>query len=304
MLRLTEFEQIESVFLGWQGRIEQISSGSFDGTLQVVAGDSVRAVSARGNQRLRVQGRDRAGMLAIYPICEQMAQFQWNRASLEPGQVFVIGPDDETDVASDRRFSGQVMFLSPDKLESVARLLRGTDGPSPARFSGVSTPSPAMFADLRGRLGRLFQMAGAAEAAIETPESRQLEQHCLLALAATILPDLKSPKLSATGRTRLLSRAMELLHNHLDGRLGIIDLCEALDVSDRTLRMAFQEQYGIGPMTYFRFLRLNAVRARLRDRPEVAIADAAHEFGFHHLGNFAAQYRRLFGSLPSDIRRR
>ena len=36
---------------------------------------------------------------------------------------------------------------------------------------------------------------------------------------------------------------------------------------------------------------------------EIAIADAAREFGFHHLGNFAADYRRLFGMRPSKTDR-
>ena len=302
-LRLTEFEQIEAVFQGWQGRIEQISSGSFDGAMQVVLGDGLRAVSARGNQRLRVHGRDDAGMLAIYPICERMARFQWNGTRLEPGQLFVVGKDDETDITSDRRFSGQVVFLSPDKLQAAVRVTQGREEPGRLVSSGVCTPSAEMFAEFERRLSRLFQLADATASAIDSPESRQREQHSLLALAAAMTPRMEPAKLSAVGRARLLSRARELLHSHLDGRLGTIDLCTALNASDRTLRLAFLEQYGIGPMTYYRFLRLNAVRSRLRAEPETTIAEVAREFGFFHLGNFAAQYRQLFGCRPSAIRR-
>jgi len=44
---------------------------------------------------------------------------------------------------------------------------------------------------------------------------------------------------------------------------------------------------------------LNAVRSRLKAS---AVAAAAREFGFHHLGNFAADYQRLFGETPSASR--
>ena len=303
-LRMTEFEQIESVFAGWQGRIEQISSGSFDGTMQVVRGEGVRAVSAQGNQRLRVRGRDGAGLLAIYPICDRLARFRWNRTQLDRGQLFVVGVDDETDITSDRRFSGSVVFLNPEQLESTARLLRATDGSALPRISGACTPSAGLFAEFERRLALLFQMADTTPATIGTPEGRQLEQYCILALAAAILPTVEPMRPSAAGRAKLLSRAKELLRSHLDGDFGMLDLCQALDANDRTLRLVFLEQFGVGPMTYFRYLRLNAVREKLRTHPEIGIAAAAREFGFQHLGNFAAQYRRLFGSLPSAIRRR
>jgi len=81
--------------------------------------------------------------------------------------------------------------------------------------------------------------------------------------------------------------------------VGVIDLCLELSVSDRTLRLAFHERYGLGPMVYYKCLRLNVVRFRLKANPHLAIADVAREFGFHHLGNFAADFRRLFGERPS-----
>lgn len=83
----------------------------------------------------------------------------------------------------------------------------------------------------------------------------------------------------------------------------MIDLCQETGANDRTLRLAFHERYGIGPMTYFRFLRLNAARVKIRTDPLLTIAEAAAEFGFHHLGNFAADYRRLFGISPSETNR-
>ena len=62
------------------------------------------------------------------------------------------------------------------------------------------------------------------------------------------------------------------------------------------------ERYGLGPMAYFKALRLNAVRVALKVTP-AAVSEAAREFGFHHLGNFAADYRRLFGERPSETLR-
>ena len=48
--------------------------------------------------------------------------------------------------------------------------------------------------------------------------------------------------------------------------------------------------------------RLNGVRRQLyhADSSSIKIADVANHWGFWHLGQFAVDYRRLFGELPSE----
>lgn len=80
-------------------------------------------------------------------------------------------------------------------------------------------------------------------------------------------------------------------------------MCRELGASDRTLRLAFRDRFGLGQMVFFKCLHLNAVRSQLKADPLAVFADAALEFGFHHLGNFAADYRKLFGERPSETER-
>jgi len=93
------------------------------------------------------------------------------------------------------------------------------------------------------------------------------------------------------------------MRSRLREPVGAIELCREIGTSDRSLRLAFRERYGVGPMVYYKYLRLNAVRSRIRSAPTVLIMEAAREFGFHHLGNFAADYQRLFGERPSETGR-
>lgn len=80
------------------------------------------------------------------------------------------------------------------------------------------------------------------------------------------------------------------------------DLCAEAEVSERTLRYAFGDIYGQGPMAFFKILKLHAVRGRLMTGgTEVAtVHEIARRWGFTPTGNFAADYRRLFGELPSE----
>jgi AraC family ethanolamine operon transcriptional activator len=154
-------------------------------------------------------------------------------------------------------------------------------------------------------LNRLLKSGLADPSLLGTPEGRRLEQECVRSLVAALIPQSVSKlSLSHPARSQLVRRGEEFLRSRLGDPVGMIDLCREIGASDRTVRLAFRERYGLGPVTYFRYLRLNAVRSRLKSDPLVAISDAAREYGFHHFGNFAADYRRLFGMRPSETERR
>ncbi len=72
------------------------------------------------------------------------------------------------------------------------------------------------------------------------------------------------------------------------------------------MRNAFLERFGVSPKAYLQALRLNGVRRVLRrsDPLNSKVSNVANYWGFWHMGQFAADYRRLFGELPSDTLRK
>ncbi len=57
----------------------------------------------------------------------------------------------------------------------------------------------------------------------------------------------------------------------------------------------------MAPKTYINAVRLNGVHKQLRarQRGQIHVTDAANHWGFWHMGQFAADYRKLFGENPS-----
>ncbi|MEM9590869.1 MAG: helix-turn-helix domain-containing protein [Pseudomonadota bacterium] len=79
------------------------------------------------------------------------------------------------------------------------------------------------------------------------------------------------------------------------------DLCDHIGVAERTLQNAFRDRFGTTPAAFLKAKRLAAVRAALRDRDDgPAVGDIAADYGFWHTGQFAADYRRAYGELPSE----
>lgn len=303
-LQLTEAEQLAQFFANWQGQIEQISGGRFEGRLRVVGGNAIRVATVAFNQRVALRGRDSSRQIAVYPVIDRRSTNSWLGNRLRPGQIVVGGPDHEIIRCSPKEASDWSVHLQAEVLTDAARGVKNADVLASPCTSMVYTVPPDALAEFMRRLKRMLDMGLADPAFPESIECQRLEQECIQTLATALLQRADPPeRFTFSTRSQLVSRAEEFLRARLGDPVGMFDLCSAIGASDRTLRLAFREHFGVGPMTYFKLRRLNAVRSRLRKDPKVSIREAAEEFGFRHQGNFAADYRRTFGESPSETNR-
>ena len=105
----------------------------------------------------------------------------------------------------------------------------------------------------------------------------------------------------AAGRDRIVRRADEFLCANPMRPIYTEDLCETLGVSASALHEAFHAVFGISPHRYLKLRRMSLVRATLLSSagPWRSVKAAAMSYGFWHLGQFAHDYRVIFGELPS-----
>jgi AraC-like DNA-binding protein len=102
-----------------------------------------------------------------------------------------------------------------------------------------------------------------------------------------------------------IKQAIDYMHANLYLPLTIIDIADAIGVSERSLQLGFRKVRNMTPAAYLRRIRLDAVYAEL-SRPEnrLPVHEVALKWGFAHMGRFAAQYRAVFGVYPSETVKR
>jgi methylphosphotriester-DNA--protein-cysteine methyltransferase len=101
-------------------------------------------------------------------------------------------------------------------------------------------------------------------------------------------------------RAKRVARAIEFMENKMDKEMSIGRLCAETGTSWRTLSRGFKERFGIGPKAYFNRCRLGRVRSELlKGAASNGVMNAANNWGFWHMGQFAKDYRNMFGELPS-----
>ena len=186
----------------------------------------------------------------------------------------------------------------------LSRLL---DRPVPATI-----PFPPVL-DFAAPAGWL-QVLGVFRTALRDRDSIVLEPvvaeplcHALLAglLMCSLSPfveELRRPV--ARRRPRAVRAVTDLIDAHPEGPHTIESLAAHANISARTLQALFGRYVGMPPTVYLRQVRLARVHDDLSTGRAGSVADAAHRWGFTHLGRFAAAYRVQYGSQPSQTLRR
>jgi AraC-like DNA-binding protein len=178
----------------------------------------------------------------------------------------------------------------------------GFDGPPAARWR----PSPAALRELRQLHQTAVRMAETRSRTLADVEAvHGLEQQLIHALIECLSAGPNDMGTLAAGRHReILARLEDLLQAKRFWRVK--EISAALGVSERTLRICCEEQLGMGPTEYARRRRMQLVHSALRSgNPDAAsISAVARRYGFRGLGRFAANFRTLFGELPSATLRR
>jgi len=144
----------------------------------------------------------------------------------------------------------------------------------------------------------------------EVPEALLLDD-VVAALRDAIdpVPDRQSALdyLGPASRRRLALAAEELIRAAVnDGSLLSIEaVCRELNTSQRSLQVAFLEQFGINARTFLLSARMQRAHAMLlATGDQMTLTDIATQAGIWHLGRFSKYYRQFFGRTPLQMQRK
>ena len=133
----------------------------------------------------------------------------------------------------------------------------------------------------------------------------------LLKVGSLVLGERQGGEFNQEGRPMLprqdiIRRSKELLEERFGSVVLVGELAAAAGVSERTLRTAFNEYFGVGPVRYLQLRQLHQVHRALRtaDPEAVSVSDILVGYGVWEFSRFASRYRQLFGELPSETLRR
>jgi len=199
------------------------------------------------------------------------------------------------------------MSLPLDDFDAACSAINGRELPR-VLAPHLVRPGPGLSSQLVNMHERLGAIAKTAPDILELPEvARALEQR-LIYLMIRCLTDGKPSKMTAgcCRRDRVVARFEEFLEAHPGRALYLTEICAAIGIAERTLRVACEEHLGMGPIRYLTLRRMHLVRRTLlqSDPLKTTVTQVATDHGFWELGHFSVNYRELFGEPPSESLRR
>ena len=304
-LSCNSFGEFEEATSGWALDWRQLDRGLLSARLLQVVTPSVLVTQFLFNRKFHQRGTSPPGMRTFGIVGAHSSPVEWNGREGSKNQIEVFPATDEYECVSHPKFRADGVSIPEDDIRSVAETL-GLPDPLERLPEGPCfvESNPRRMEALRLSLTGLYT---AVTKHVDVPLTEgtcsdlEFEIHSALvtALAAGLATNSRIP--DATLRSRSLRLALDYIEEHAGGAPTVKDICRVSGASYRTLNYAFLERFGVAPKQYLQATRLDGVRKELRRRePSAKITDVANLWGFWHMGQFAGDYRRQFGELPSE----
>jgi len=216
---------------------------------------------------------------------------------LEPGSEFCLSTQFEHDWCS-IFIPAHALDLQPD--------LEAPERDSEKMICRTTRPNIVLARQFRASVDDILTTAS-NDPAFESSMASTIAAASLVELGTAIIGGRQRSESSRPGRRKLpreeiIRRAGQLFAEREGEHVSLAELVEAAQVSERTLRTAFNECYGLSPVRYLQVRNMHRVHRALRkaDPDETNVADVLLRHGEWEFGRFATRYRRLFGELPSE----
>lgn len=215
----------------------------------------------------------------------------------------VFPDNDDMKASSPVGFSGNGMHFSQAFMAYLAEQVYRRPLSELVPAVGVYLPDAVKLEALRAELRKWQQLV---EFGANSRSGIILRREESLALAVIDALHEASPSRddSTTSSDGSVNKALEVIHGSELESILASELCKYVGCSQRTLEKSFLKRFGVTPKKYIKCLRIAQVRQSLGAVCGASIIETAGIHGFWHMGQFAADYRSIYGELPSESLKR
>lgn len=248
---------------------------------------------ARIHQSIEQFGDPPADLFTFIVPGKSLNQLWWRGHEVSRQTILVFHVGSELYSLSGPDFEVYTFSVSEELIAAICEKLE-LHAPDKSQRREVFHVDKNVLAELQSYLPRVTSTGG-----LETSfESKWIVE---LLVTSWLSPPGLVPQSSRRGRDAAMKKCLAMIETFGWEDLTPTGLCQAVGVSERTLQYAFRERFGVTPAAFLKARRLNAIRKKLRDpfANGAVIGEIASEFGFWHQSQFATDYRRAFGEVPS-----
>ena len=289
----------------WPAQVEVVATtkGDFHAELKRIELSQLWIQSARVNLPVIYHTAVSAGRAPIFFVAKgNQAAYHYGGLDTSLGEIIAVRAGSTHYSRSEGNSHWGTLSLTHEDLAVAGRLLAGCELTAPSIMRRLR-PSHRLVSRLLNLHEAVEKIADTPTHILTQPEAVRALEQALMHAMIMCMTDGSPVEMRSGARQHLaiLARFEDFVTANENRPLYLTEICAAVGVSGRMLRMCCQEHLGMGPVRYLWLRRMHlARRALLQATPEKAtVAAIAMDYGFWELGRFAVRYRELFGERPS-----
>lgn len=294
-----DVEELSAIVAPWVFDMQQLSSGTFFAEFNLMSVNGILLTRERWSNRVLCLGTSPPGYFSLVGIVDHVP-FRWNGIEIDSTNLACGLDAPETEALTGDGAEHWVVLIPVDKL----RVFMGEES-----YSTIPRSHRALkCSTVQSQELRLLIMSALGESlAPDNFLNNILSIHALenelLARVAEILITVGCFKGCQTQRKRY-AYFRRAVYNIARGNIPVntSEMALTAGTSVRILQLAFQENLGISPYRFLRIFQLNRLGRDLRHAryPRETVTESMEKFGFTQFGRTSAEYKQLFGELPSE----
>ncbi len=293
----THEAMIEAALL-WQIEEYQFDNGIFEGSIDAVHTSHIQIAYATRTNGIFVKGKTPKNAY-LFASIESNGKVTHNGLSVYKDELVVLNDEDELDfvvssavndvsISIDKEFfdaAYQEYYNEPFIYDKVNKRIQLIDK------GGISFRTSAKEI--------LYDLISKNENILNDPSFHEKSEYTILQILFKNIDLLKERKKALESEVNVNEIRNYIEMNYKD-EISIHDLCNVHKLSESTLRLGFNNLFGLSPKQYHQAYRLGKVHhAFLQSDPTTeSVGSIAYDHGFTHMGRFSSKYKSMFGITP------
>ncbi|SDR77701.1 transcriptional regulator, AraC family [Halopseudomonas litoralis] len=293
----------------WHQEYLQISEGAFHGSLSDISLGPIQLFRERMDKAVDQQGQPWPNSFVVgIPVNIEGEGF-WSGDKLVSDSLFFLKPNSELRFRTPSSSDIYVAVLDLNALNQYIEDFTEINVQHLYQLSGVAPASQQLCQSLRYSLHHIFEGVSNNPYSLNDTRVRQVLFSDIMNTLIVGLETLGHVQPGNPGQfvhRHIVEKAREYMLSNKHLPPTVLEVCQELRISRRTLHYAFQKVLSISPVAFLRYIRLHGARQELLTTPpgRVLISEVAARWGFWHMGMFGTYYKALFGETPSVTLRR
>ena len=295
---VTHEAMIEAAVL-WQIEEYQFDNGTFSGSINAVHTSHIQIAYTSRSNGIFIKGKTPQNAY-LFASIESEGKITHNGLSVYADELVVLNDEDQLDfivssavndvsIAIDKEFfdsAFQDYFNEPFNYDTINKRIQLIDN---GGFS-FRTSAKEILNDL----------ITSNEKILNDPTFHEKSEYAILQILFQNIDPLKERKKVLESKINA-NEIRKYIEMNYKNEISINELCSVNKLSESTLRLGFNNLFGLSPKKYHQSYRLGKVHhAFLQNDCSVAtVGSIAYDHGFTHMGRFSSKYKSMFGITPS-----